>query len=79
MKNILTKEKLKDKSMLKHVMKKCKIVKYVDAETSSGTQISSRRSSRTTLARLHRTCTKGRHKTNLEEQISTGKVARKKT
>ena len=42
------------KSMLKHIMRKCKVVNYVDKETSSGTQISSRRrSSRTTLARLH--------------------------
>ena len=38
--NILTKEKLKDKFMLKHIMSKCKIVNYVDKETSSGTQIS---------------------------------------
>ena len=49
-----------DKSVLKHIMRKCKIVNYVDKETSSGTQISSRRrSSRTTPARLHRTCTVG--------------------
>ena len=33
--NILTKEKLKDKSQ--HIMKKCKVVNYVDKETSSGT------------------------------------------
>ena len=66
--NILTKKKLKDKSMLKHIMRKCKIVNYVDKETSSGTQISSRRrSSRTAPARLHRTCTMERHSTNLEE------------
>ena len=34
--NILTKEKLKDKyedkSMSKHTMRKCKVVKYVDKE-----------------------------------------------
>ena len=56
-----------DKSMLKHVLKKCKTVNYVDTETSSGTQISSRRSSRTTLARLHRACTVERLNTNIEE------------
>ena len=66
--NILTKEELKDKSMLKHIMRKCKMVNYVDKETSSGTQISSRRRSlRTAPARLHRTCTMERHNTNLEE------------
>ena len=31
------------KSMLKHSMRKCKFVNYADKETSSGTQISSRR------------------------------------
>ena len=72
MTNILKKEKLKDKaeskSVLKHIMMTCKIVNYVDQETSSGTQISSRRrSSRTTPARLHRTCATERHNTNLEE------------
>ena len=36
LRNILTKEKLKDKSMLEHIMRKCKIVNYVDKETSSG-------------------------------------------
>ena len=80
-----------DKSMLKHIMKKCKIVHHVDTETSSGTQISSRRrSSRTTPARLHRTCTKEQHNTNLEEHNTAdlytkmlggieNAVARKKT
>ena len=64
--NILSKEKFKDKSMLKHIIKECKVVNYSDKETSSETQISSRRrSSRTTLARLHRTCTVERR--NLEE------------
>ena len=54
--------------MLKHIMRKCKVVNYVDKETSSGTQISSgRRSPRTTPARLHRTCTVERRNTNLEE------------
>ena len=44
------------KSMLKHIMRKCKIVNYMDKETSSGTHIPSRRRSlRTTPARLHRT------------------------
>ena len=44
------------KSMLKHIMKKCKIVNYVDKETSSGTQISSRqRSSRFFSVRMHKT------------------------
>ena len=56
-----------DKSMLKHIMKKCKTVNYVDAETSSGTLISSRRRSRTTPARLHRACTVERLNTNIEE------------
>ena len=52
----------------RQVCGKYKVVNYVDQETSSGTQISSRRrSSRTTLARLHRTCTRERHNTNLEE------------
>ena len=61
-------EKLKDKSSLKPIMRKYKIVNYVDKETSSGTQISLRqRSSRTTPARLHRTCTMERHNTNLKE------------
>ena len=40
------------KSMLKHIKKKCKTVNYVDTETSSGTQTSSRRSSRTTPAQV---------------------------
>ena len=53
--------------MLKHIIEKCKTVNYVDTETWSGTQISSRRSSRTTLARLHRACTVERRNTNLEE------------
>ena len=55
--NIFTMAKLKEevKSMLKHIMKKHKVVNVVDKETSSGTQISSkRRSSRTSPARLHR-------------------------
>ena len=56
-----------DKSMLKHIMKKCKVVNYVDTETSSGTQISPRRSSRTTPARLHRACTVERLNSNVEE------------
>ena len=58
-----------DKSTLKHIMRKCKVANYVDTETLGvQEQISSRqRSSRTTLARLHRTCTKERHNTNLEE------------
>ena len=56
-----------DKSMLKHIMKTCKVVNYVDTETSSGTQISSRRSSRTTPARLHRACTVERLNSNIEE------------
>ena len=56
------------KSMLKHIMRKCKVVNYVDKETSRGTQISSRRrSSRTTPARLHRTCTVERFNTNIQE------------
>ena len=68
MRNIFTKEKLKDKYMLKHIVKKSKFVKYVDKETSSGTQISSRRkSSRNTFAKLHRTSTMKRHNTNSEE------------
>ena len=54
--------------MLKHIMRKCKVVDYVDKETSSGTQISSRRrSSRTAPARLHRTCTVERRNTTLKE------------
>ena len=65
--NILTKEKLKDKSMLKHIMRKCKDVNDVDKETSSGTQISSRRRSSRTAPWLHRTCTVERRNTNLEE------------
>ena len=62
-------EKLKDESMLlKQIMKKCKVVTDADKETLSGTQISSRRrSSRTTPARLHRTCTVERRNTNLED------------
>ena len=31
--NILTKERLKDKSVLKHIMRKCKIVNHADKET----------------------------------------------
>ena len=66
--NIFTKENFQDKSMLKHIMRKCKIVNYVDKETSSGKQISSRRRSlRTTPARLHRNCTVVRRNTNLDE------------
>ena len=56
-----------DKSMLKHIMKKCKTVNYVDTETSSRIQITSRRRSRTTPARLHRACTVQRLNTNIEE------------
>ena len=52
---------------MKHIMKKCKTVNYVDTATSSGTQISSRRSSRITPARLHRACTIERLNTNIEE------------
>ena len=56
------------KFVLKHIMRKCKVVNYVDKVTPSGTQISSRRrSSRTTPARLHRDCTVERLNTNLEE------------
>ena len=51
----------------KHIMKKCKTVNHVDTGTLSGTQISSRRSSRTTSARLHRACTVERLNTNIEE------------
>ena len=61
-----------DKSMLKHIMRECKVVNYVDKETSSGTQISSRRrSSRITPARLHKACTVERRNTNLEELTKT--------
>ena len=56
-----------DKSMLKHIMKTCKVVSYVDTETWSGTHVSSRRSSRTTPARLHRACTVERLNSNIEE------------
>ena len=42
-------------------------VNFVDPETSGGTQNSSRRSSRTTPARLHRACTVERLHTNIEE------------
>ena len=64
--NILMTEKLKDK--LKHIMRTCKIVNCVDKESSSGAQMSSRRrSSRTALAGLHRTCRVERRNTNVEE------------
>ena len=75
---------------LKHIMRKCKTVNYVDTETSSGTQISSRESSKTTLARLHRACTVGeaQHKhrgahgaqlcRSLHETLRTQSLARKR-
>ena len=53
-------------------MRKYKIVKYVDKETSTETQISSRRRSlRTTPARLRRACTAEKRNTNLEKLALT--------
>ena len=41
--------------MLKHIIRMCKVENYVDKDTSSGTQISSRRrNSRSTPARLQK-------------------------
>ena len=66
MRNIVTKERIKDKSMLKHIARKYKVVSYVDQETLSGTQISSgRRSSRTAVVKLHSALE--RRNTNFEE------------
>ena len=51
--------------MMKHIMRKCKVVNDVDKETSM--EHRSHRSSTTTCARLHRACPMARHNTNLEE------------
>ena len=53
-------------------MRKYKTVKYVDKETSTETQMSSRRRSlRTTPARLHGACTAEKRNTNLEKLTLT--------